>query len=240
MGRELVSCVSSTSFTAVGLYRNFLGVARTLIESWNGSSWALDSSPHKGPADNVLQGVSCLAASCTAVGNYTLASGGNQTLIKTWDGSLWKIVDSPNSSYHSWLDGVSCVSASSCTAVGAYDNAASPNNSLIESWNGSNWTIQSSPNKEPGDNDLHGVSCVSATSCEAVGSHDIGGNGYQSLFESWDGSSWIIQPSPYGGTGNQVLPGVSCPSASYCEAVGYAFNSGGGATQTLIESYSYG
>jgi hypothetical protein len=52
----------------------------------------------------------------------------------------------------------------------------------------------------------------------------------QTLVETWDGTSWTITPSPNVGTNGSVLIGLSCPSASFCVAVGV----GDG---TLIETW---
>jgi hypothetical protein len=87
-GLLAVSCTSARACEAVGLYFN-VGLAnyQTLIESWNGISWSLASSPNRA-ADgyNVLASVSCpqRLSSCTAVGNYfDTTVNAYQTLIET-------------------------------------------------------------------------------------------------------------------------------------------------------------
>lgn len=47
---------------------------------------------------------------------------------------------------------------------------------------------------------------------------------------------WSIVSSPNNGT-NDELSGVSCASATSCEAVGYYYNTNEGLWQTVIESY---
>ena len=62
-----VSCTSVTACTAVGFAASTSG---TLIESWDGTTWSVASSPSKGSGSS-LADVSCLpAATCTAVGAY--------------------------------------------------------------------------------------------------------------------------------------------------------------------------
>src|SRR5439155_1338340 len=122
-------------------------VFRTLIESWNGSTWTIATSPNNGTGYNHLSAISCVSAiSCTAVGEY---SGTTRTLIESWDGAVWSLVASPNrgtgNNFLSALYGVSCVSASSCSAVGEY--LASLRRTLIEAWDGSAWRLVASPNK---------------------------------------------------------------------------------------------
>ena len=106
----------------------------------------------------------------------------------------WSLVASPNNGTHdNGLNDVSCVSATSCTAVSAYTtgNAINGNNvyqTLIESWNGTVWNLMPSPNTGVTDT-LYGVSCVSTTSCMAVGSYGTGSQYDQTLIESWDGTT---------------------------------------------------
>ena len=81
-GLAAVSCLPSVtpaSCTGVGGYADSMGTDVTLSETWNGSTWTIQSTPN--PARNhrsYLSGVSCLdASSCTAVGIHeTTAESG--------------------------------------------------------------------------------------------------------------------------------------------------------------------
>jgi hypothetical protein len=218
-----VSCVSATSCTAVGSYDNG-SVYQTLVESWNGTSWSIVSSPNEGSSDG-LSGVLCTSVtSCTAVGSYNNGSV-DQTLVESWNGTSWSIVSSPNEgSDGDALSGVSCVSTSDCTAVGNYNNGSGPL-TLVESWNGTAWSIVSSPS--PGTNDvLQDVACMSATFCEAIGDYDNGSAGQETLIEGWNGSTWSQQASVSPATSGHpfdtnILSGVSCSSPTSCMTVGY-------------------
>jgi hypothetical protein len=58
-------------------------VPRTLVESWNGTTWAIVASPNHGTDSNLLIGVACSSStSCTGVGGYAI-SGTYQNLIET-------------------------------------------------------------------------------------------------------------------------------------------------------------
>ena len=221
-----VSCIAANSCKAVGYSRGTGGVWKTLIESWNGQTWTLVNSPIKGTASNVLNAVSCVSAnSCIAVGY-----AGAKTLVESWNGHAWKLVASPSSgTVGNGLLGVSCTSASACSAVG-YAGAKT----LVESWNGSAWTIVASPNRgtPPHSNRLESVSCLSPTSCRAVGTDRAQGGANKTLVESWNGHAWTIVASPSPGSSANDLHGVSCKSATSCQAVG---NSG---THTLVESWN--
>lgn len=81
---------------------------------------------------------------------------------------------------------------------------------------------------------LTSVSCVSASSCMAVGVDD---NGYDpshtsledvgSFAESWNGSAWTVLPSAGSPAAGVSLYAVSCASAVFCVAVGEAHSHGG-------------
>jgi hypothetical protein len=81
------------------------------------------------------------------------------------------------------------------------------------------WSIQSIPNP-PGGGELRGVSCLSSSSCVAVGLR-FGGYGHgpdTGLVESWNGTKWTLEPAPKP-TGAS-FDGVSCVSSKSCTAVG--------------------
>jgi hypothetical protein len=68
---------------------------------------------------------------------------------------------------------------------------------------GTGWVIQPTVNPGVGEgsvNTLESVSCISASSCIAVGTSGTGslvtGNPTMTLAESWDGSSWQQQATP--------------------------------------------
>jgi hypothetical protein len=122
------------------------------------------------------------------------------------------------------LFSVSCVSASSCIAAGLYDNGSGVYQTLVLRWDGVSWTQMTSPNNGSSDNGLMSVSCVSSSSCVAVGYYVNGSGAYQTLVLSWDGASWAQVNSPNGGTNYNQLTSVSCASESSCVAVGQSNN----------------
>jgi hypothetical protein len=189
-----VSCSSATACTAVGEYHNSSGAGGTLAESWDGSSWSIQSTPNPaGEQYNQLTGVSCFSPNaCTAVG----VSGG--TLAERWDGSSWSIQSTPNPAVGSGgLNRVSCSSATACTAVGQYSSSAGM--MLAEGWDGSSWSIQSvpSPTGVQGG-ELIGVSCLSTSTCTAVGLYDDSSGPVLALQETWDGTTWQVPGSDDG------------------------------------------
>jgi hypothetical protein len=170
-----VTCVSASECWAVGYYLSD-NAAQTLIERWDGTSWAIVSSPNTSATQsNFLLGVTCMSASeCWAVGYYYNDNVISQTLIERWDGTSWEIVSSPNTSttQSNLLYGVTCRPASDCWAVGYYivDALSNLNQTLIERWDGTSWEIVSSPNTSTTQSNLlYGVTCGSTPDCWAVG-----------------------------------------------------------------------
>jgi hypothetical protein len=235
-----VSCASASFCMGVGYYESSDGnVAGTLTESWNGSSWSIVASGNAdgGSKSSLLYGVSCVSASfCAAVGEYDRGPGGgdDDPLVEMWNGSGWTgVAVLPTIGR---LTGVSCVSATSCIAVGySVDFSTGLKQTLVESWNGTSWGQVGSPDPGTSDNVLAGVSCLSATSCIAVGSQTA--SNQQTLVESWDGTAWSVVPSP-SRPGTSGLDGISCVSASSCTAVGSSTATAKAVSKTLIETWN--
>jgi hypothetical protein len=208
-----VSCPSQSFCVAVGSYEHDPASAvRTLAEIWNGTRWSLASTPNSSTLDNHLNGVSCASSSfCVAVGT-SHRSNTTFALIEQWNGTSWSIVSGAHvTAIERELFGVSCISPTFCAAVGyVVRGNMGMEKGLAETWDGTSW---SSSTFTPGL--LQSVSCVTSTSCVAVG---IGAGGIQ----SWAGTGWSQTPVPPVG-----LSGVSCLTTTACTAVGFTYDSGG-------------
>jgi hypothetical protein len=218
-----VSCSSATACTAAGEYENSSAVDVTLAERWNGTKWAVQSTPNPSGAQfSELTGVSCSSATaCTAVGYSETSSGATMMLAEGWNGTKWAIQSIPNPGFQPELTGVSCSSATACTAVGDYSNSSEAQVTLAERWNGTKWAIQPTPNPSGTQSSLVGVYCTSARACTAVGNYQNRSGVDVMLAERWNGTKWAIQPTPNpSGTHGGELAGVSCPSARACTAAG--------------------
>jgi virginiamycin B lyase len=210
-------------------------------------TWTLVSVPNDSGRDfTVLNDISCASAnSCTAVGYaFTAGSSPGRGVIESWNGTAWSLVASPTvGTGANSLFGVACVSTTSCKAVGAYWDKANNSHALIESWNGRAWSALAGPSPGTMTNQLLGVSCISASSCQAVGYSANSINGHRALnertlVESWNGHSWSVVPSPNPGSGNDQLNDVACVSANSCTAVGNSQTSTGNENRTLVESWN--
>jgi hypothetical protein len=236
-----VSCPSITSCTAVGTMDVDPLGQFTLTEYWDGSTWAVQTTPNPSGTEPQLTAVSCASAGvCTAVGSYTDGAGVVSNLVERWSGGTWSIQSAPPpaGATSSMLNGVSCPSTSVCTAVGNYNHAGVT--TLAEHWSRGVWSIEPTMNPVPKSDRLYAVSCASTSVCTAVGSYTNAAGAMVTLAERWGGGSWALQtsPNPSGSTTAQSA-GVSCPSTTLCTGVGsfYSYPTGYFWNHTLAERY---
>jgi hypothetical protein len=227
-----VSCVSASSCVAVGASTKS-GATKTLVEQYNGTSWAVKPSPAPGTF-SLFTAVSCASAtSCEAVGP-NIGGGGPPPLTAHFDGTSWvqKMAPNPAGAVSTVLTSVSCSSTTNCIAAGNYFDGTANAKPLTESWNGTGWSVLSTPLPAGASSTLlFSISC-STTGCEAVGSQVVSGV-TKSLVEWWDGTSWSVlsSPNPLNATSTS-LRGVSCLATYGCIAAGlYVSNN---VTRTLV------
>jgi hypothetical protein len=167
-----ISCTAITSCMAVGFtYVSYCNIWRCWLvpadqaARLNGTTW---SASRASGVLGKLFSVSCTSGqACVAVG-----STGSNTIGETWNGASWTTDSTPNApSSNDTLAGVSCASATACTAVGYAVSATNYPDSagLAIGVNGTVWTIQPTPSPGTSRSNLLGVTCLSSTSCEAVG-----------------------------------------------------------------------
>ncbi len=221
-----VTCTSALDCWAVGdAHPEGDSNHATLIEHWDGNFWSMVDSPN--PAiDNVLQKVVCTSTSdCWAVGFYYDESVTAHTMIQHWNGTAWTVVPSPDGSAagDDFLSDVACTSASDCWAVGYYFEGAT-GHALFEHWDGNAWSLVAPPDPGVGNSNLlQSVACNSSTDCWAVGISTTPGNQH-TLFQHWDGVSWMIVATPSITVSAPILNSVSCSSSTECWAVGRYFD----------------
>jgi hypothetical protein len=224
-----VWCLTASSCTAVGTYYPGSGGSRhPVAEHWNGHAWAYQAVPDPGKSQNsYLNGITCTSAgNCLAVGYYN-TNGVGKPVTAQWNGHAWTLLTTPlpaTATNGGWLSSVSCSSAADCTAVGSYWSKTTEDSyTLAEHWNGSSWAIQRTPNPSAAsqiEDQLNDVSCVSASSCTAVGFASATSSTHERpLAEYWDGSAWAVQQTAAPGA-DEGLGGISCRSATTCTAVG--------------------
>ncbi|HET7244427.1 MAG TPA: hypothetical protein VFJ07_06275 [Streptosporangiaceae bacterium] len=238
-----LSCSTPATCTAAGSYGDSSGASVLLAEAWNGTRWRIQATPSPaGSTGSEFLAVSCsAAAACTAVGATTIstqggriASGGTSTtvsLAERWNGTNWRIqaTPGPGRSVGAGLAAVSCSAATACTAAGSYDTTSHLARATAAAWGGGTWHRQATPSPAGASvsSGLIGVSCASARACTAAGFGTGTTGDSAALTERWDGTRWLIQPSPVPpGTVSATLNGVSCSAPRTCTAVGEYFSAG--------------
>jgi hypothetical protein len=143
-----------------------------------------------------LTGISCTSTTyCLAIGE----EGGGNPAAEQWTGTAWtqQTVGTPETAASATA--LTCTSATVCLAVGGQTPFQTGDPAWAASFNGSSWTPMSAA--APGNtmiDTLTGVSCTSASSCEAVGfqNADLRAPVDEALAEFWNGTSWSIQSTP--------------------------------------------
>jgi hypothetical protein len=210
-----VSCYGPSGCTAVGYdVVDTAATTRSLVESWNGSTWSVESSPTVGSEGDDLNTIFCKSARRCIAAGWSDGSSSIQTLTETWSQGTWTVSPSPSPSTDNLLFSISCSSTRACTAVGYEGEDSSTYRTLIESWNGSTWVLDSSPNQGADDNGLYGVSCKSKGSCVAVG-YSLAAGQAVGLVEYLRSGVWQVA-----GSSGSLLFGDACPLRDSCLAVG--------------------
>jgi RHS repeat-associated protein len=237
-----VTCVASTNCVAAGYYCNTTTnicphnngpYDQTLIEKWDGSTWAVVTSPNVSASEeNLLNSVSCYSATeCWAVGYYcpgTQCNGAGspaaQTLIEAFDGNAWTITASPNTTTGQWnqLQSVDCFTGVDCVAVGYYCTSnicggSHTQQTLAAQWDGTSWGDQPSPNPDSSVDELDAVTCgggATSSNCLAVG---FKASTAQTLSEQYGGAVQTVPNanSEWGSasaTGDSSISGPDAPS----------------------------
>jgi hypothetical protein len=191
----------------------------SLAEHWNGSAWAVVSTPNPFGNENVLSAVADLSpANVWAVGHSVDTSNYynevTQPLIEHWNGTRWSAVPAAtDSSVGDTLSGVAAVSATDVWAVGShFDATIGGSAGLIEHWNGTRWSIVPSP-----------TSASNLTSVAVISSSDVwvtGEAGLQPIFEHWNGKTWSAFSGPPVSAAYVAVTGITAVSSTDVWAVG--------------------
>lgn len=243
-----VAAISPTDAWAVGVvYSNSTNEQQTLIEHWNGTSWAIVKSPN--PASGAqLSAITALSATdIWAVGMYGNNLGRTlnaHTLIEHWNGTAWTVVQSPNSgSGLNYLISIAAVSTNDIWAAGFSSGDQTVQGmqaTLIEHWNGTAWKVVQSQSPGTNGNILSAITAISTNDVWAVGNTNGGSPGTDNaLIEHWNGKSWSTVQGKNPGKESNNLNAIVARSPHDVWAVGN-FNSvfSNQQAQPLIEHWN--
>jgi hypothetical protein len=213
-----VWCASMTSCVAVGAAGELTSNgAQPLVETLSHGTWTPTSPPLPDTGiTGSLDAISCVTAQwCVAAGFLRDSQDNTYGLFEVLSNGTWipEAGPTPSPSTQSGIRSVQCFTTTSCDAVGFYGDLSS-SNGLLETLSGHTWA----GSVLGGAGIMDSLSCVSSSSCLAVGSK-VHGGGYT---ETWSGATWTggTLPRPGAGNGNGMA-GVSCPkSVLSCVAIG--------------------
>ena len=225
-----VSCVAVKSCVAIGSAYSATGVPLQIVWTWNGKSWARKAAVTlPGTSDAQLTAVRCFSLTACEVGGISTPATGNTNaeslLLASWNGKTFTPQKAGALSLRfPSITGLSCSSPSHCAAVGVNTTSTSltsPMTAFAEVWNGSKWTATKwAGPKGATIAGLFGVSCISPTSCIAVG---LAGSerGPHAAVLSFNGTRWPVVTVPRVGAGLWAgFEDVSCPKPGHCVAFG--------------------
>ena len=238
-----VSCPSTTSCVAVGSYLTTSDNQNGFVAALSGTTWSAQAAPLPANAASTgsgLNAVSCAStAFCVAGGEYADNSGGQNGWLVSDANGTFTGATAPQPSgagtdadgrQDSSLAGVACPSANSCAAAGSYEDASGNQWPLIDTWNGTSWTGLQGPLPSGGNarmftQPLVSVSCGSPALCVAVGNYGNAVPAQFGLIDTLSGGTWSATSAPLPanadlGDQSTQLHQISCPTPSFCAAVG--------------------
>lgn len=218
-----VDCVTASACRAVGEFASADFKGRRLALTWNGSTWAVTSTPMPTASTYTgLYGVSCVTATdCWAAGIAEVDDIFLPLIVRLGDvpAPSPAVVPTPvpADSTDTYLRDVWCVTATSCWAVGAATIDGTGTRMVMRSA-GNTWGIVNTPTL-PGTlwSTFMGVTCTSATDCWAVGYAQIGSVN-RPLIVRWNGTAWSLVTAP--AIDDATLESVACTSTTNCWSVG--------------------
>jgi len=88
---------------------------------WNGSAWAVVSSPHLSSTYNILQSIVAVSGNLVWAAGSRSVNGHVVTFVERWDGARWRIEPTPNlQGGGNYLDGLSVDPGGGLWAVGYF------------------------------------------------------------------------------------------------------------------------
>jgi hypothetical protein len=200
---DQIDCDSRSSCLAVG----------EMVQRGNGTSWTVVDDLRAGAAHQIWTDVSCPAATFCLLGGER----DDTLLLARWDGTrlVRESLPVPAEAPFPGVRAVSCASASWCLVLGSSNVRLPTSTDLAFLWDGTAWTVTAAP-----QTDTAGLSCPAPDRCVAA-AH----NGNAAVLNTWDGARWSSATVATGAIVGALatspwLRDVSCPSPTWCAAVG--------------------
>jgi hypothetical protein len=232
---------TATDAWADGYYANTTG-AHSLLEHWNGSTWAIVNAPApSGGNSDVLNGIGATSSTDVwGVGTYfNIAANRNLNLILHYDGVSWKVIPSPNvANANNLVRKISADSPTDAWAIGYSTDLTSGNTApLMMHWNGVKWKIVTPYNLGEPYSVLIGVKAFDPSSVYTIGDFatDQAGSFLKPQGAHYTGA-WTLDPMSAMGTGSSPVNAMAAFSAKNMWALGDFYD--GTNFQTLAEHWN--
>ena len=199
------------------------------------------SSPFPGTGE----AIACKSTAACVLLGQTLGRTGVLPLAGKWSPTatgLTKSQPQSRSPIGNQVNGLSCY-GESCVAIGSVSNGVTTTVHRIDVLTATGWKTSLLPAAHRGANALYAVSCSTPTLCMAVGTVATGQRSSQT-----HSAIVSLSVSPQGGVSAQSLThpqtgtidsmtSISCPTASFCVAVGTTFGGPGRQWMPLVETF---
>lgn len=244
-----VGCSTAGACIAAGYVVNSAGVREPLVVSDTAGSLRAVAvtlpAGASGKPQAELDAVSCgHEAACVALGSYLGPKSGRLGVIETDSKGRWSTARMPAPSGANGtnpapqIGGVVCKVGNYCMAVGRYTDATGKQQGLALLEESGRWSAATLPGTLDKGPVVSAVSCVSDTSCAAVGHYTpaTGRSGYLVL-RSGEALSGETAPQPENAsqTPDEQLGFVACPWVATCTATGtYESSADPGITLPLV------
>jgi hypothetical protein len=232
----LAASAAAGTVWAVGYYVDPTSLSpRSLIESWNGTSWSIVRHPDPGVMSHLF-GVSALASNNVwVVGDTQDSTGIFGVLIEHFDGARWSLVMGANPGVTgNHLNSVSALSANDVWAVGQTFGLDSPDGALIEHFDGTSWSSVASPT-EPASVLLYGISAIPGGEVRAVGEAQSDQVNFKAIASQSIDGVWSLDQPINVGRGENHLYGIASGPGGIQWGVGTRLDSATGNLITLVE-----
>ena len=218
---------------AVGYFVNAEFQQQTLVEHYDGTTWAVVASPSPGARQNILYGVSAIADNDVwAAGAQQDASGTWHTLTEHYNGTGWSVVPAVDSgSSGNQFYAIKAVSSSSVYATGQQAGSGFPSQALVEHWNGSSWSALSPPT-DTGETLTPYAITGNDAALTLAGDRESSTVPYTTMVAAGAPGKLALVASPNNGSGEQDLFAATTAADGTTWAAGWDNNGG---YQTLVE-----
>jgi len=258
-----ISCPSVGSCVVIGDYNKVGGITMGFIDTGWGGTWSTMVAPLPANAsastpDPFPVGLACPSVgSCVVSGGYHDNTNQSQGLLLTLSGGAWTPEEAPlpgnaNPVPNVFIITAACAASGSCFAAGYYHDTSNNEEPLLLSLSGGIWTdtegpvpSDAAPNPQVG---FTGSACAAPGTCYAVGEYANVAGGTSGIIETLAGGTATGTEAPLPSdartTGSPAphvtVFGVSCPSATWCEAVGGYTSTAGAELSPMAETLASG